>query len=182
MRITSLTLRDLRRYVATTIELAPGLTIVRGPNEAGKSTLQRAIELALTRKATSAAGDLDGLVRWDGAAEARTAIEMAFTYEDEEGGSHTGRLEKSFRGAKGLVRLELDGEVITDPARADEELASLSGVPTEGFFRSTASIPCGRARSPVLTVVAIATPSRRRRASAPRPSPSAGPGRRTGWR
>ena len=140
MRITSLTMKDLRRYRDTTVELAPGLTIVRGPNEAGKSTIQRAIELALTRKVTSAAGDLDGLVRWDGEADARTVIELAFTYEDEDGGSHEGRLEKSFRGAKGQVVLELDGETITDPARADEEIAALSGVPTENFFRSTASI------------------------------------------
>jgi DNA repair exonuclease SbcCD ATPase subunit len=140
VRIKSLALHDLRRYRDEQIEFAPGLTIVRGPNEAGKSTLQRAIELALTRKATSAAGDLDGLVPWDGAADARTSIEMAFTYEDEDGGSHEGRLEKSFRGAKGQVRLELDGEAITDPQRADEELAALSGVPTEAFFRSTASI------------------------------------------
>ena len=59
MRITSLTMRDLRRYKDRQVDLAPGLTIVRGPNEAGKSTIQRAIELALTRKVTSAAGDLE---------------------------------------------------------------------------------------------------------------------------
>ena len=50
MRIESLAVRNLRRYQDATIELAPGLTVVRGPDEAGKSTLQRAIELALTRK------------------------------------------------------------------------------------------------------------------------------------
>ena len=43
MRITSLALRDVRRHRDATFELAPGLTVVRGPNEAGKSTLQRAI-------------------------------------------------------------------------------------------------------------------------------------------
>lgn len=140
MRISSLTVRELRRYRSQEIELAPGLTIVRGPNEAGKSTLQRAIELVLTRKVTSAAGDLDGLVRWDADPDARTSIDMAFTYEDEDGGIHEGRLEKAFRGQRGQVRLELDGDVITDPARADEALAELSGVPTEAFFRSTASV------------------------------------------
>jgi DNA repair exonuclease SbcCD ATPase subunit len=140
VRITDLTLRDLRRYQEVQLDLAPGLTIVRGPNEAGKSTLQRAIELALTRKVTSSAADLGSLLPWDGGADARTSIGMGFTWDDEEGGVHEGRLEKSFRGAKGEVRLELDGEVITDPARADELLAELSGVPTEGFFRSTASI------------------------------------------
>jgi DNA repair exonuclease SbcCD ATPase subunit len=140
VRITDLTLRDLRRYQETQLDLAPGLTIVRGPNEAGKSTIQRAIELALTRKVTSSAAELTSLLPWDGGADARTSIGMGFTWEDDEGGGHSGRLEKSFRGAKGEVRLELDGEVITDPARADELLAELSGVPTEGFFRSTASI------------------------------------------
>ncbi len=140
MRISSLALTDIRRYRDQEIEFAPGLTIVRGPNESGKSTLQRAIELALTRRATSSAADLDGLVPWDGDAEARPAIGLAFTYEDDEGVTHEGRLAKAFRGARGQVRLELDGTVITDPAKAEEELATLSGVPTEGFFRSTASI------------------------------------------
>ena len=140
MRITSLALQNVRRYKDAAFELSPGLTIVRGPNEAGKSTLQRAIELALTRKVTSSAGDLDGLVPWDGDPDARSAIALVFTYEDEDGGAHEGRLEKSFRGSKGQVRLELDGEVITDPARADEALAQLSGLPTENFYRSTASI------------------------------------------
>lgn len=140
MRITALELRALRRYRDARIELAPGLTIVRGPNEAGKSTLQRAIELALTRKVTSSAQDLEALLPWDGNGEDRTFIGMGFTYEDEDGGLHAGRLEKSFRGARGQVRLELDGELVSDPARADELLADLSGVPTEGFFRSTASV------------------------------------------
>ena len=140
MRITHLSLRNLRRLRQVDLDLAPGLTIVRGPNEAGKSTVQRAIELALTRKVTSSAADIEGLAPWDGDAEARTVIGMTFTYDDEDGTEFEGRLEKSFRGARGQVRLEMGDEVITDPARADEELATLSGVPTEGFFRSTASV------------------------------------------
>jgi DNA repair exonuclease SbcCD ATPase subunit len=140
VRITSLAIRDLRRHRDTTIELAPGMTVIRGPNEAGKSTIQRALELGLTRKVTSAAQDLDGLVPWDGAADARPAISIAFTYEDEDGDTHEGRVAKQFQGARGTVRLDLDDETVTDPARADELLAELSGVPTEGFFRSTASV------------------------------------------
>ena len=140
MRITSLALTDLRRYRDEEFILSPGLNIVRGPNEAGKSTIQRAIELALTRKVTSSAADLDGLVSWDSDPDSRTTVALTFTYEDEEGEPREGRLAKSFRGSKGQVRLELGGDPITDPARADEELASISGVPTEGFFRSTASV------------------------------------------
>jgi len=140
VRITRLGLTNIRRYREAELELHPGMTIVRGPNEAGKSTIQRAIELALTRRVTSTAGDLDGLLPWDGGPDDRSAIKLDFTYEDEGGATHAGRLEKHFRGPKGTVRLVVDGQVITDPAAADETLAALSGVPTEAFFRSTASV------------------------------------------
>ena len=140
MRITSLTIRDLGRHGDTRLDLAPGLTIVRGPNEAGKSTLQRAIELALTRRCTTTAAEIDRLVPWGGKPDARPEVGMAFTWDDEEGVAHQGRLAKSFRGARGTVLLSLDERTITDPAKADEELAAISGVPTEGFFASTASV------------------------------------------
>ena len=52
MRITRLALRDVRRYRELEIPLSGGLTIVHGPNEAGKTTIQRALDLVLTRKAT----------------------------------------------------------------------------------------------------------------------------------
>lgn len=139
MRITRLALRDVRRYRDLDVELAPGLTVVRGPNEAGKTTMQRAIELALTRKATSASADLEAIRSWDAQAEGRPEIELDFTDEDEDG-VRKGSLLKSYRGAKGTARLEIDGDVITDPARVDERLAELTGVPTEAFFRSTASV------------------------------------------
>jgi uncharacterized protein YhaN len=65
---------------------------------------------------------------------------MAFTWDDEDGTVRVGRLEKRFLGGKGTVRLDLDGEVVIDPARADEELARVSGIPTEKFFTATASV------------------------------------------
>jgi DNA repair exonuclease SbcCD ATPase subunit len=139
VRITRLQVRDVRRYRDLDITLAAGLTIVRGPNEAGKSTIQRALELALTRKVTSTHGDLEALRPWDAADDARPVVSLEFTQEDEDG-FRTGSLEKAFRGAKGSVTLQVDGEVVTDPALADERLAELTGIPTEPFFRSTASI------------------------------------------
>jgi len=139
VRITRLQVRDVRRYRDLDINLAPGLTIVRGPNEAGKSTIQRALELVLTRKVTSTHGDLEALRPWDSADDARPIVSLEFTQEDDDG-FRTGSLEKAFRGAKGSVTLQLDGEVVTDPALADERLAELTGIPTEPFFRSTASV------------------------------------------
>lgn len=140
MRITRLEIRNFRRYHDLDVDLAPGLTVIRGPNEAGKTTIQRAIELALTRKATSTGADLEALRPWDAASDdARPSVTLEFVQEDEDG-VRTGRLEKVFRGAKGTVRLELDGQTITDPARADQVLADLTGIPSEAFFRSTASV------------------------------------------
>ncbi|MDQ3127785.1 MAG: AAA family ATPase [Chloroflexota bacterium] len=140
MRITRLTLRDFRRYRELEIPLSPGLTIVHGPNEAGKTTIQRAIELALTRKVTSGGADMDALRSWDAADESRPVISLEFEIEDDDKGARTGTLEKEFRGAKGTVKLDVDGTTITDPTLADQALAELTGIPSEAFFRSTASV------------------------------------------
>ncbi len=139
MRITRLRLRDLKVHRELDLELAPGLTVVRGPNEAGKTTLQRALEIALFRKVTATGNEIEGLRSWATADDGRPWIAMDFIQEDPEG-TRAGSLEKDFRGAKGTVKLVLDGEIITDPARADEILADLTGIPSEKFFRSTASV------------------------------------------
>jgi len=139
VRLKRLELSDFRRYVELDIDLDPGLTVVRGPNEAGKTTIQRAIELALTRRVTSASADLDALRRWDASEDARPAVRLEFEQEDEDG-VRSGRLEKQFRGSRGTVSLDYDGQAITDPALADQVLAELTGIPSEAFFRSTASI------------------------------------------
>jgi recombinational DNA repair ATPase RecF len=140
VRIRRLQVRDLRRYRELDIDLAPGVTVVRGPNEAGKSTIQRAIELALTRRVTSSAADLETLRPWDAGPDARPWVALEFEQEEEDGRLATGTVEKWFGGQKGTVDLVYDGQRVTDPALADQVLAELSGVPTEAFFRSTASV------------------------------------------
>ena len=139
MRIRRLSARDFRRYRELDIAFAPGLTVVRGPNEAGKTTVQRALELVLTRRATSTAAELEALRPWDAPPEARSIVSIEFEQEDEDG-PKTGTVEKTFAGSKGTVRLDYDGQSITDPALADQVLAELTGIPTEAFFRSTASV------------------------------------------
>jgi recombinational DNA repair ATPase RecF len=139
VRITRIKITDLRRYRDLDIGLDPRVTVIRGVNEAGKTTIQRAIELILTRKVTSSSGDLEQMRPWDASAEARPTISIDFEQEDEEG-TKTGHLEKSFRGQKGQAQLDLNGTSTTDPARVDEMVAELTGVPTEAFYRSTASI------------------------------------------
>ena len=139
MRIRKLSGRDFRRYRTFDIDFSPGLTVLRGPNEAGKSTIQRALELALTRRATSTAAELEGFRPWAGSPDARSIITIEFEQDDEDG-QKIGTLEKTYAGAKGTVRLDYDGQSISDPTLADQVMAELTGIPTEGFFRSTASV------------------------------------------
>jgi DNA repair exonuclease SbcCD ATPase subunit len=139
VRVRKISGRDFRRYRSFDIDLAPGLTVVRGPNEAGKTTVQRALELALTKRVTSTAGELEALRPWGAPPEARSIITVEFEQDDEDG-QKVGTLEKTFAGSKGTVRLEYEGQSITDPTLADQVMAELTGIPTEGFFRSTASV------------------------------------------
>jgi DNA repair exonuclease SbcCD ATPase subunit len=139
VRVRRISGEQFRRYRAFDVELAPGLTVIRGPNEAGKTTVQRALELALTRRATSTAGELEALRRWGAPPDARSIIRVEFE-QDEDDGRKVGTLEKTFAGARGTVTLEYDGQTISDPALADQVMAELTGIPTEGFFRSTASV------------------------------------------
>jgi uncharacterized protein YhaN len=139
VRVRKLSARDFRRYRALDITFAPGLTVVRGPNESGKTTVQRALELVLTRRVTSTAAEIEALRPWDAPSEARSIVTIEFE-QDEDDTRKTGTVEKTFAGGKGTVRLDYDGQAITDPALADQVLAELTGIPTEGFFRSTASV------------------------------------------
>lgn len=135
MRVTRLRLRDFRRHAELTIEPAPGLTVIRGPNEAGKTTIQRALELALFRRVTSADEAIRDTRRWGSGDQDAPEVELDF-----EADGTSGRLVKSFKGSKGTVTLSIGDRQTNDPATADEWITEVTGIPTEKFFRSTASV------------------------------------------
>ena len=134
MNITRLLLHDFRRHAELDIEFKPGLNIVRGPNEAGKSTIQRAIEMGLFRRPTFASAELDELKPWR-TPEADPQIEIDFENEGQPG-----VLRKTFAGHRGTVEMELGGQTLTDPAAVEQQVAAMTGLPSEKFLRSTASV------------------------------------------
>jgi DNA repair exonuclease SbcCD ATPase subunit len=140
VRITRLQVRNLRRHRDLDLELDPGLTVIRGPNESGKTTIQRALELGLTRRVTSSAGDLDGLRPWGAGDDDRPWVRLEFEQDDADGNVVRGSVEKSFRGPRGTVVVDDGVGSTSDPAEADLALAEITGIPTEAFFRSTASV------------------------------------------
>lgn len=140
MRITRLQVKNLRRHRDLDLQLDRGLTVIRGPNESGKTTIQRALELGLTRRATTSAGELDGLRPWGAGEDDRPWVRLEFEQDDAEGNVTRGFVEKSFRGTKGTVTVDDGVGSTSDPAEADVALAKITGIPSEAFFRSTASV------------------------------------------
>ena len=133
MKITRLRVQGIRRHRDLDIHPAAGLTVIRGPNEAGKSTVQAAIEMALFRKATSTAREMLDARTWGASDDPFVEIEF------EHDGA-TGRLAKRFAGQKGTVELEMGGQTMTDPGQVDTVVAEMTGLPSEKFLRSTASV------------------------------------------
>ncbi len=61
--LSSLSIRNLRSYVALDVEFGPGPHLLWGPNAAGKTTLIEAIELIAQGRSHRAGTDLE-LIRW----------------------------------------------------------------------------------------------------------------------
>ncbi|MBA3779118.1 MAG: AAA family ATPase [Chloroflexi bacterium] len=135
MRIRHLRLRDFQRHERLDLKLADGLNVIRGPNEAGKTTIQRALELALYRRCTAAGREMDGYRSWGVGSDRPPQVELDF---EDDGVS--GRLTKRFAGSRGTVAFTLGNEKASDPAFVDRRIAELTGIPSEKFFRSTASV------------------------------------------
>jgi DNA repair exonuclease SbcCD ATPase subunit len=133
MRITRLSLADVKRHARLEIRPAAGLTIVRGPNEAGKSTVHEALELVLFRKADANREDVRTIRRWG--AEGDPQIALDFEVDGQQG-----RLVKRFAGPRAEAELTVDGETIRDFALIQERIATITGIPNEAFFRATASV------------------------------------------
>lgn len=134
MIITRLRLANFRRHRALDVQLGPGLNVVRGANEAGKSTVQRAIEMALFRRPTFSGNELDDTRPWQDPT-AEPVIDLEFTDEGRAGTIH-----KAFAGGKGTVTMTLGDETFNDPATVDQQVVALTGIPSEKFFRASASV------------------------------------------
>ncbi len=134
MIINRLRLANFRRHRSLDLQLAPGLNVVRGANEAGKSTVQRAIEMALFRRPTFSGAELDETRPWQDPA-AEPVIDLEFT---EDG--RPGTLHKVFAGGRGTVTLTMGDETFNDPATVEQHVVALTGIPSEKFFRASASV------------------------------------------
>lgn len=132
MRIIRLHLRDIQRHADLELGPAPGFTVIRGPNESGKSTVRRAIELALYGRT----GDADVQVRrWHAADGSPSSVQVDVEADGDDETSF--RLTRTFGSGAPQVELQVPDERLEGDA-AERRLAEITGLPTLAFFRSTA--------------------------------------------
>lgn len=130
MRLTRIRVEQFKQFRQPfeIADLAPGLNLFTGANEAGKSTLVTAIRAAFFERHRSSS--VDDLRPW-GEASAAPSVELEFTV-----GSETYRLSKRFLGKK---RCELRiGARQIDGAEAEDHLAELLGFQHAGKGASKA--------------------------------------------
>ena len=120
MRLHRLEVQDFRGIHSATIAFGPGLTVLHGPNELGKSTLVEAIHAALFLQTTSQAGTEH--VTWGGSTPA--CVSLTFEHQGK-----LWRVSKRF-GQKPYAKLESSESV--DSPKLHEVL---TGKGVEGRLR-----------------------------------------------
>lgn len=133
MILRSLRLERFGRFRAASWEFAPGLTVIRGPNEAGKSTMREAIVRLLFDPTIigTTSKSFRALRTWG---EDRDFV-LAGTLE---AGGATLTLTKDF-DAK-IVELREGERLLTDQASVNERLAKVLGVHSRAVYETTACL------------------------------------------
>jgi DNA repair exonuclease SbcCD ATPase subunit len=130
LKLLRLHVADFAAIANAEIEFGPGLNVLYGPNDLGKSTLAEAIRLALLLPHTST--HIDGYVPWTGGRD--PVVELTFETEQQR----IWRVRKEFRkGGAALLQESKNGKDFDDVERArkvDGKLRDLLrwGIPEPG--------------------------------------------------
>jgi uncharacterized protein YhaN len=127
---------NFKHFADYEVALEPGLNLVVGTNESGKSTIVEAIGAALFMDPTSKARAAKRLERWG--TEGATRLELEF-----EEGEKRYRLVKDFGAGTVELSDSTGGEVIADRHQVDVRVRELVGFRTSDAFESVAAVRQG---------------------------------------
>ncbi|HEV8354879.1 MAG TPA: AAA family ATPase [bacterium] len=131
MILRRLRLRRFLGFSDRTFEFAPGINVVVGPNESGKSSLRTAIRAALYGNPSSTSAQIDTYRTWG--AEQLPALDLEFEID-----GHRYRLSKDFQGRK--VFFSGAGETLDQHKRINERLCEFLGLSSREVFQITAEV------------------------------------------
>lgn len=123
MRLLHCQLENVRVHRSLELTFSPGITVIGGANESGKSTLVEALHRTLFLKASATGATVEAL-------QSRQQLGMPTVDLAFEARGQQWRLRKRFSGSSGQVSLQStsgQGQVIKGPA-AEDQLAQLLGV------------------------------------------------------
>ncbi len=122
MRLLNCQLQNVRLHGDLELNFSPGLTLIGGPNESGKSTLVEALHRALFLKASATGAPVEAL-------QSRLHLGQPVVQIGFEAKGDTWTLRKRFSGSTGQITLQAEssGRPLTGPT-AEDVLAELLGV------------------------------------------------------
>jgi len=136
MQISHLILRDFGRFDSFECDFSPGLNLIKGPNEAGKSTIVNALTAALFVDPNKIDEHMNDVKRWGG--KTAPVLEALLNVE---GKSY--KLTKDFERGQSILNgdnLDLSNE---NPAAVDSWLSDKTGIPSREIFEATACVTQG---------------------------------------
>ncbi|MCD4812599.1 AAA family ATPase [bacterium] len=132
MLLKRLELKRFRKFSHQVISFAPGLNIICGPNESGKSTLRTALTTVLFGNPTSTSELTRELTTWGGGEK----FELRLDYVDEN--NMECNLRKDFAGKK--IFLIKGEESLRTFKSIQASIVGTLGIPSEDLFRLCASL------------------------------------------
>jgi DNA repair exonuclease SbcCD ATPase subunit len=133
MRIQRLRLVNFKRFADHEVVLEPGLNLIVGPNESGKSSIAEALSIVLFADPASRAASVRSLEKWGGSGGMKLEL-------DFEQGDASYTLTKDFGAGTAELARPTEGDVIADRREIDRVIAGVVGFETREAFESIASV------------------------------------------
>jgi uncharacterized protein YhaN len=137
MNLASLKVKNYGKFKDFECDFAPGLNVIKGGNETGKSTLVKAItKLLYSDPQTSAKTDVINAKSWG--ADGPLILQAAIESQD-----FSGTIEKDFEAGSARLANDSLNVTIDDGARIAEILSGAIGFSSEELFEATSCIKQG---------------------------------------
>jgi exonuclease SbcC len=133
MKLTRIQISRFRNIDSFSSDVGDGIVLLKGPNEAGKSSLLSAILFGLFEDPRSSAQRLEEAREWN--REALYHISLGF-----ETNGQNYRLEKDFENRSTLLLNETTGESWKDKSKVTGKLTEIIGFFSRDVFTSTACV------------------------------------------